>query len=668
MTTEVTTATMTALTNWLSPTAMQSLGWALLNFLWQGTALAAVAAAAMALCRRASARYLLAVGALVLMLLAPLATFFFYSQQHSGVADTARSSPLAAAAWSTIMSTARGRTAAGGSAQSSYLGRLSIAPSLDALPWLVEAWLLGVAFFSLRSAGGFFLLERERRRQSATVGPRVLEICHTLQDRLGLNRAIEFCECKWLQAPAVVGWFRPVVFLPMTALTGLSEEQLEVVIAHELAHIQRLDPFVNVFQVCVETLLFYHPAVWWLNKRIRAEREHCCDDQAVALCGNAVEYARALTLMEEWRSAPVFAMAANRGPLTERIVRVLGLKTLGAGMRGIGLTGSILCLGAALVAGNALLGMAHPSSARADSSAQATPKPASSSQSAASGTPTPKPSAGRTQSSEQTTASPSASSYIDAMKAAGLSDLTVDQLIALKIQDVTPEYVRDLHEQGLQPDANNLIAMRVQGITPEYVRDLRASGLNPDQNQLIALKVQGADGEYYRGLKEAGIQPDVDKLIGLKVQGVTPEYVRELRAAGLNVTADKVIALKVQDVTPEYLKGLHAQGLQPSADETIAMRVQDVTPEYVRAIQALGLKPSVNELIGMKVQDVTPEYIKALQSAGYKFDVGDIISAKVQDVTPEFIEQAKKHGFKDLTLQKLIQLRQLGILDSKADL
>src|SRR4029077_4170756 len=164
---------------------------------------------------------------------------------------------------------------------------------------------------------------------------------------------------------------------PVSALTGLSEDQLQAVIAHELAHIQRFDPFVNVFQVCVETLLFYHPAVWWLNKRIRAEREHCCDDVAVTLCGNAVEYARALTLMEEWRSAPVFAMAVNRGPLTERIVRVLGLKTLGAGVRNIGLTGSILCLGAALVAGNALLGMAHPPLVRAGALWQATPKPAS---------------------------------------------------------------------------------------------------------------------------------------------------------------------------------------------------------------------------------------------------------------------------------------------------
>lgn len=653
---------MNTLMNWLSPSAMQATGWALLHFLWQGTALAAIAAAAMALCRRASTRYLLGVSALALMLLAPLITFFVYSQQHSGVADTAKSSPLAAA-----QPTARDRDAASGSMKFSSVSRSPFAPSLDALPWLVEAWLLGVTLFSLRSAGGFLLLERERRRQSSVVSQRVLEICYRLQDQLGLDRAIAYCECKWLQAPAVIGWFRPVVFLPVTALTGLSEEQLQVVIAHELAHIQRFDPFVNVFQVCVETLLFYHPAVWWLNKRIRAEREHCCDDMAVALCGNAVEYARALTLMEEWRSAPVFAMAANRGPLTERIVRVLGLTTLGAGMRGIGLMGSILCLTAALAAGNALLGIAHPPSVAAIG--QAAAQPASGSSPATSNrTAVAKPSAGRAQSSGQGTANSTGSSYIDAMKAAGLSDLTVDQLIALKTQDVTPEYVKELHDQGLNPDANMLIAMRVQDISPEYVRGLHDAGLNPDQNQLIALKVQGADGAYYRGMKEAGLQPDVNTLIGMKVQDITPEYVREIRAAGLTVNANQLIGLKVQDVTPVYVKAMHDLGIELRTDEAMGMKVQDVTPEYVRGIQALGLKPSANDLIGLRVQDVTPEYIKALQSAGFKVDIGDIIGAKVQDVTPEFIERAKAHGFKDLTLQKLIQLRQLGILDSKADL
>jgi beta-lactamase regulating signal transducer with metallopeptidase domain/uncharacterized protein YnzC (UPF0291/DUF896 family) len=670
-------ATMTTnVTNLLTPSAMQSLGWALLHFLWQGTALAALAAAAMAVSRRASVRYVIGVSTLVLMLLAPLATVFFYSrqsdspqsdsQQHSGVAGAAKSSPLAAEAWPI----ARGRAAVSGAALSPVAERMLAS---DALPWLVEAWLVGVACFSLRSAGGFFLLERERRRQSIVVSPRVLEICYTLQDRIGIRRAIDYCECKWLQAPAVIGWFRPVVFLPVTALTGLSEEQLESVIAHELAHIQRFDPFVNVFQVCVETVLFYHPAVWWLNKRIRAEREHCCDETAVALCGNAVEYARALTLMEEWRGAPVLAMAANRGPLTERIVRVLGLKTLGAGMRGIGLTASVLCLTAALVAGNALLGMAHPPLARAAALWQAVPMPLlAPQQPAPSSTPTPKPSAAQPSATHSSAthaqSSDRASSYVEEMKSVGLTDLSVEQLVDLKIQDVTPEYVRELQGEGLHPDIERLIAMKIQGVSPEYVRAFRESGLNPDENELIALKIQGADAEYYRGMKDAGLQPDVNHLLALKIQGATPDYVRELKAAGLTVTVDQVIALKIQGVTPSYLKALHAQGIDPDGNDAIAMKIQDVTPEYVRDIQALGLKPAVHELIAMRIQDVTPEYIKALQTAGFKMTIEEIISAKIQDVTPEFIKQVQQHGFKDLTLQKLIQIRQLGILDSKAEL
>jgi len=630
------TATTTAMMTWLSPATMHSLGWALLHFLWQGTALAALAAAAMALSRRPSVRYVLGLGAMVLMLLVPVATFF-YSQQHSVQADVVKALSLRDIAWPMARTAGKEARSAPVASSPSALPRLIEARVVEARAveaWTVEAWLLGVAFFSLRTAGGFLLLERERRKRSSVVSDRVLEICYTLQYRIGLSRAITYCECKWLQAPAVIGWFRPIVFLPATALTGLSEEQLQAVVAHELAHIRRFDAFVNVFQVLVETLLFYHPAVWWLNKKIRAEREHCCDDVAVSICGNAVEYARALTLMEEWRGAPAFAMAANRGPLTERIVRVLGLKTLGEGRRGVGLTGSIVCLTAALIAGNALLGMARPKPQIAFV-AQAVSSPSAAPQSAPKSAPSPKPSPAHPQSSE-----PTAGSYIEAMKAAGLDDLTVDQLIAMKIQNVTPEYVRELRELGLHPDANSLVAMRVQGITPEYVRDLHASGLNPDENHLISLKVQGVDAEYYRGLKEAGIDPDVDHLVSMKVQDVTPEFVRALRSAGLAVTADQVISLKVQDVTPTYLKAMHE----------------------------LGVDPDANDAISMRVQDVTPEYIKALQSAGFKLEVNEIISAKVQDVTPEFIERARQQGFKNLTLQKLIQLRQLGILEPKADL
>jgi beta-lactamase regulating signal transducer with metallopeptidase domain len=660
---------MTTLTNWISPETMQSLGWALLHFLWQGTALAALAAAAMAVFRKPAARYVIGIVALGLMLVGPVATFVFYSQEHTNSMESVKSSPLAAAAWPI----ARGNTAASGTTPPGQIR------SFDAFPWLVEIWLFGVALFSLRSAGGFLLLERERRRQSTAVKDWLLEICYSLQAQLGIRRAVQYCESTFLQAPAVIGWFRPIVFLPATALTGLSEEQLRVVIAHELAHIRRFDAFVNVFQVCVETLLFYHPAVWWLNRRIRAEREHCCDETAVALCGNAVEYVRALTLMEEWRSAPGFAMAANRGPLSERVRHLLGMNPSGDGVRKVGLAGSVLFLVTAAFAGNALFGIAYskPTSYTGTgpipvqellASATAQPQPVQQ----AAPTPAAKPSAAqnpqpaeRPQPAEHAV---SAQSYIDGMKSAGLNDLSADDLIALKIQGVTPEYVRSIHDLGFQPDANELIGLKVQGVTPEYIKELRSLGFKPDVDEIIGMKVQGVTADYVQGLKAVGIQANGDEIVGLKVQGVTPEYVRELQAAGLKVDADQVVGLKVQGVTAAYVKGLRDQGLNPSTDDVIGMRVQGVTPEYIRDIRALGLNPGADEIVGMKVQGVTPEYVKALQSAGFKPDADEVMGAKVQGITPEFIDGARKHGFKNLTIDKLIELKHLGILDSKGDI
>ena len=119
-----------------------------------------------------------------------------------------------------------------------------------------------------------------------------------LARRLHLTRRISLLESRLVDVPTVVGWIKPVVLLPVSALAGLSAEQLEAILAHELAHIRRHDYLVNLLQTLVETLLFYHPAVWWLSGRIRAERENCCDDLAVSLCGDPVTYASALADLE----------------------------------------------------------------------------------------------------------------------------------------------------------------------------------------------------------------------------------------------------------------------------------------------------------------------------------------------------------------------------------
>src|SRR5438128_2722528 len=139
--------------NWLSPDVMRPAGWALLHFLWQGTALAAMATVAMAPFRMASARYLVAVGVLLMMLTAPVATFFYY-RNADAVPTTMASAPAAAlsqvAQWKKALPT-------------TFALPHRTAP--DLFPLIVQLWLAGVAIFGLRSAGGFFLLERMRRRQ-----------------------------------------------------------------------------------------------------------------------------------------------------------------------------------------------------------------------------------------------------------------------------------------------------------------------------------------------------------------------------------------------------------------------------------------------------------------------------------------------------------------------
>jgi beta-lactamase regulating signal transducer with metallopeptidase domain len=312
---------MAKLNSWLSPDVMHALGWALIHSLWQCVGVAALAAALMGFSRRPALRYLIAVGALALMLAAPVASFFLLLKPAAQIHAVLPASSNAAMPALALNATPVGPSipVIAGPATDFPMTKIveerqSLSPEL--LPWLVAAWLCGVAFFSLRFAGGFLLLEHKRRSQSGAPSPHILALCHEVQARLGLDRAIRYVECGWLQAPAVIGWLRPIVLLPVTALTGLSEAQLQAVIAHELAHIRRFDALVNLFQIFVETLLFYHPAAWWLNRRIRAERELCCDEIAVGASGSRLEYAQALTLMAQWESAPRLAMAVNRGPLS----------------------------------------------------------------------------------------------------------------------------------------------------------------------------------------------------------------------------------------------------------------------------------------------------------------------------------------------------------------
>lgn len=310
----------------------RAMGLALLHFLWQGAAIGGATAWLLHYLRDGSARtrYLVGCLALLAMAVVPVTTTMRGLSDPAAVSHDQGGSNLAflrvevppgtTTAPLAVQSTGNLPGAAAGSSLRGLLTR--------ALPFVVLCWALGVVLLTLQLAGSWVVVRR-LRRTTIPVGDRWRLRAAELARRLGITRAITLSESALVDVPTLIGWLRPVILIPTSVLTGLRPAELEAILTHELAHIRRHDYLVNVLQSVIETLLFYHPAVWWVSHRVRVEREHCCDDVAVAVWPDRVVYARALTSLEELRTrTQPLVLAATGGDLLGRIRRVLGTPTI----------------------------------------------------------------------------------------------------------------------------------------------------------------------------------------------------------------------------------------------------------------------------------------------------------------------------------------------------
>ena len=291
----------------------QALSAALLDFVWQGLLAAFLLWTALFVLknRSARARYAVSCVALAVMAALPVVTACLIytaqaSMRHTPAGTMSARGPL-------DLPAAMPGAAASSLAWAGWLAH-----------WALPLWSCGVLLFSLRlvwASRQISALRREAKPAEAAV----LAIVAGLQERMQLARPVRALVSAVADCPSVVGWIKPVVLLPAATVLGLTPQQLEAVLAHELAHILRYDYLVNMLQTVVETLLFYHPAVWWASARIRHERELCCDDLAVDSCGDALCYARALTRLERLRATtPRLALGSAGGPLLYRIQRLAG--------------------------------------------------------------------------------------------------------------------------------------------------------------------------------------------------------------------------------------------------------------------------------------------------------------------------------------------------------
>lgn len=295
---------------------IDNLGWALLNSIWQLSILALLIGCLLSFLRSSLARYRTAYVGLMLMAITPVASFVWsVSTKHLSadsystsfieptVATGDRLSADPLESWPQDRSGAEQIFATKEDNQHESSSRTSTASKLAAarhsyVVWLVPCWLCGVLVLSVRQIGGWFLAVRVVRHSELLKMHPARDCLDRLTQKMQIKRIVRLFSSKEVTTPMVLGVFRPCLIVPASLLTGLTPDQLTAIFAHELAHLRRHDFLQNLLQTLIETLLFFHPAVWWIARVIRQEREHLCDDLSVDVVGQPIGLAEALLAIQ----------------------------------------------------------------------------------------------------------------------------------------------------------------------------------------------------------------------------------------------------------------------------------------------------------------------------------------------------------------------------------
>jgi beta-lactamase regulating signal transducer with metallopeptidase domain len=644
----------------LSGPLAQAIGWALLHLLWQGVLVAAILAASLALLQRrsANARYLASCAALVTLLILGSVTAYRAYHAESEPVTTTEASTATEPVTQVVMELTPAPDSAPTVSEpvAPWTDRLaSVAGFANShLPQIVLLWLVGVTFLSTRLVVGWIGAYRMTARNANPAGAEWERTVSRIAGALQLSRATRILESAAVEVPTVIGWLRPVVLLPIASLSGLTPQQIEMILAHELAHIRRHDFIVNLMQAVVETLLFYHPAVWWISQRIRVEREHCCDDVAVAMFGDPLQYARALTRFEELRLDPAHAaLAANGGSLLMRIRRLVGARGESANWSSQFAAGAglLVVLGALIVVPSLPLFADHqplppqapqaPTAPKVQHDAKEHDDPA--------GCPN--------------AVAPHAEVEVNAESDTDSDDSGDEADVADAVQSAVESGVEAGVEGGVEAAvaARPLVRVSVAPMVTGFARMATEMARAP---RLLRLLDDESKDTPKRKIGEGG-KLTVDDLIALRSAGVNSKYIEEMRGAGIgNLSLDDLVALKLQGVSPDYIRGLREAGIEiKNARTVIGLREQGVTPRWLASMKSAGVNTSnLEELIALRSEGVSGEYIGAMRAAGYpNLTIKDLIAMRSQGVTPSFVKSLADAGFTNLSVKDLIRLAASGV-------
>ena len=300
--------------------AMLRVGWALLHFLWQGAVIALALKGALTVAERSSSRLRYSLALACLFLMAALPVFVLCKPQNSQSDIPAASETIQFESAATTDST----TASIPIPSKPDFRTTALRYAAPLVPWITVGWILGVALLSLKTIGGVIQVRALKRKAAAFRDIKRINAIRPLAALTGVD-GVPVLESGIISTPTVAGWFRPAVLLPKGVSEKIDRPMLEALVVHEFAHIRRHDNVMNLFQTLIEDFLFFHPAMWWVSRRVRAEREACCDDDAVAICGDVLVYVRALSQAEQFRSS-ISVIALSSSPLLHRIRRLTEMR------------------------------------------------------------------------------------------------------------------------------------------------------------------------------------------------------------------------------------------------------------------------------------------------------------------------------------------------------
>lgn len=297
----------------------EALGWTVLHSLWQSGLIAAFLLLSFVVLKKASAkvRYRMAGSAMLAVLLTSIATFLYFfdieKEKDLSVFVIERNSETATPILINIPEN---------TSSFSFLANYFE----QHLPLIVTIWLVGMGFFLLRLIGGFAYVSYLKNNRIKAVTDYWQKKADRLREKIPVRKSIAIFESALVKMPMTIGYLKPVILIPIGLISHLSLEQTEAILAHELAHIARKDYLFNILQSVMEVLFYFNPAVWLISAHIRLERENCCDDIAIHVCGSSLNYVKALVSVEEVsQKLPHLAMAFsnNKNHLIMRVQRIL---------------------------------------------------------------------------------------------------------------------------------------------------------------------------------------------------------------------------------------------------------------------------------------------------------------------------------------------------------